>query len=318
VEPSRSALHLACAGALALAAGSASPATCQAPPRATQGYVAVNGARLFYEEAGSGPAVVLVHGGFLDRRMWDREFTWLARDYRVVRYDVRGHGRSQADTVAFADFEDLRALLDSLRIARAAVVGLSLGGGIAVDFALAYPDRASALVLVGPGVVGFPYGGRELEAYLEDMQAASANGLDAVHAAFVRWWCVGPRRQRGDVAPEVLAAAEEMVAGSFARRSALEGLRRGLEPSAYGRLREIRVPSLAIVGALDMPTILELVDSLVARVPGARRVQIPGAAHMANMERPAEFEAAVRPFLASSLGLPGSSSRSRGSGPPRT
>ena len=294
----RASLHLACAAALALAATGVSPASCQAPPQSRQGLVSVPGARIYYEEAGRGPAVVLIHGGYLDRRMWDREFSWLARDHRVVRYDVRGHGRSEADSVPFADYEDLRALLDSLHIARAAVVGLSLGGGIAADFALAYPERVSALVLVGPGVTGFPFHGPELEAYLENIRTASASGPDAVYAAFVRWWCVGPSRRREEVAAAVLAAVEEMVHGSLLGRWALEGLRRGLEPPAFGRLREIRAPTLTVVGGLDMPNILELADSIVTRVPGARRVVIPGAAHQVNMEKPAEFEAAVRPFLA--------------------
>ena len=297
----RSAIRIACAGALALAAGGASPAACQAPPQARQGYVAVGGARLFYEEAGRGPAVVLIHGGFLDHRMWDGEFGWLARSYRVVRYDVRGHGQSQADSVPFADYEDLRVLLDSLRIARAAVMGLSLGGRIATDFALAYPDRVSALVLVAPGLPGFQFHGPEDSAYAAEIRAASARGLPAVYDTFVRFWCVGPYRQRSDLAPAVLAAVDQMVAGSFLGRWRVNALNRELAPAAWFRLREMRAPTLSVVGNLDMPNILEIVDSVTSQVPGARRVVITGAAHQVNMEKPAEFEAAVRPFLAEHL-----------------
>jgi len=294
----RASLHPVCAAALALAVGGAVPAPCQVPSQPTQGYVTVTGARLYYEEAGRGPAVVLLHGGFLDRRMWDREFAWMARDYRVVRYDIRGHGRSQADSVPYVDYEDLRALMDSLHIARAAVIGLSLGGRIVADFTLSYPDRVWALVLVGPGLSGFRFHGPEDSAYAADIRAASAQGWPAVYDAFVRGWCVGPYRERSDVAPAALALVDEMVAGSFQPRWRISRLGRELEPPSYARLREIRAPTLSVVGSLDMPNILEIVDSVATQVPGARRVVIPGAAHMVNMEKPAEFEAAVRPFLA--------------------
>ena len=279
------------------ACGFASAASCQAPPQVRSGYVAHNGARLYYEEAGTGPAVVLSHGGFEDRRMWDREFSWLARNYRVIRYDIRGHGRSQADGVPFADWEDLHALLDSLHVGRVAIVGLSMGGGIAADFALTYPDRVSALVLVGPGLSGVQPHGGEFDSLMSEMRAASAIGVSALNDAFVRWWCVGPHRQRSEVAPAVLAAVEEMVAGSGSRW-ALAGLTRQLNPPAFGRLREIRAPTLVVVGDLDASIIFEIADSAAAQVPGARKVVIAGAAHQVNMEKPAEFEAAVRPFLA--------------------
>lgn len=272
-----------------------------APPTVRHGFVSVAGARLFYEEAGNGPAVVLLHGGFLDQRLWEREFAWLARDHRVVRYDLRGHGRSQADSVPFADYEDLHALLDSLHVARAAVIGLSLGGRVAADFALRYPDRVWALVLVAPGLSGFRFHGPEDSAYAADMRAASQRGLPAVYDAFVRGWCVGPRRQRSDVAPAVLAAADSMVARNLLARRRLGRLVSELEPPSFLRLREFRVPTLAVVGNLDMPNILEIVDSVAAQVPGARRVVIPGAAHLVNVEKPAEFEAAVRPFLTEHL-----------------
>ena len=137
--------------------------TAGAPPRfvaacpAHAAAISVPGGSLYYEDCGRGPVVVLIHGGNTDRRMWDAEFDGFSQRFRVVRYDVRGFGRSRGRAVPYASHEDLKALLDSLGVARADLVGLSLGGRIAIDFALQHPDRVRRLVLAGPGLSGFPW-----------------------------------------------------------------------------------------------------------------------------------------------------------------
>ncbi len=291
---------LAQAGLLAwLLAGAA---TAQRVPPTREGYVAVPGGRLHYEEAGRGPAVVLIHGGYLDLREWDHEFRWLSRDHRVVRYDVRAHGLSRTDAASWTDYEDLRTLLDSLGIARAAIVGHSLGSRIAADLALAYPGRVTALVFVGPGLSGYPFDSDAIRAYVADLRRAVGTGaFDAaafsrIIEVFAHWWSDGPSRTPSEVDPAVRARVLEMLRGSEQRWRLGDG--QELEPPAWGRLGEIRVPTLTVVGALDVPDILIIADSIAARVPGARRVVVRGAAHMVNLEKPAEFEAAVRPFLA--------------------
>src|SRR5687768_17047142 len=104
-----------------------------------RGFAEVNGTRLFYEAAGRGPAVVFVHGGLVDSRLWDDQLKEFSKRHRVVRYDLRGYGQSAAPTADFSPVEDLRALLAFLGVERATVVGLSLGGIIAADFALEHP-----------------------------------------------------------------------------------------------------------------------------------------------------------------------------------
>ncbi len=120
------------------------------------GTAAVNGTELYYEIRGSGDPVVLLEGGGLDRRLWDDQFEVFARSYRVVRMDVRGFGKSADVSGPYQSHEDLHGLLEALGISRAHLVGLSLGGRIAIDFALTYPNMVSSLVLVGPGLSGFP------------------------------------------------------------------------------------------------------------------------------------------------------------------
>jgi pimeloyl-ACP methyl ester carboxylesterase len=138
--------------------------------------VAVNGTRLYYEAAGEGPAVVLLHGGNLDRRLWDPQFLALAREHRVVRYDLRGFGRSRDRDGPFQAHEDLRALLDMLGVPRASLVGLSGGGRIAIDFAFAYPDRVHRLVLAAPGLSGWVYRDRGDTAYFPEARRARDRG----------------------------------------------------------------------------------------------------------------------------------------------
>src|ERR687894_2826224 len=118
------------------------------------GFAEVNGAALYYETMGAGEPLVLLHAGIADRRMWDRQFEALAERYRVVRFDRRGFGRSPLTDGPYAHHEDLRGLLDGLGIERASLVGCSMGGAAAIDFALRYPERVRAMVLVGSAVSG--------------------------------------------------------------------------------------------------------------------------------------------------------------------
>ena len=111
---------------------------------------------LRYEHTGDGQPVVLIQGANLPMEMWDAQVEYFAPQFHVVRYDVRGFGGSAPrDQVPYQSHSDLLALLDHLRIERAHLVGLSLGGRIAVDFALTYPNRVRSLVLAGPGLSGY-------------------------------------------------------------------------------------------------------------------------------------------------------------------
>src|SRR5438876_717507 len=120
------------------------------------GYAKVNGTRLFYDVAGIGQPIVLIHGHVLDRRMWDDQFEVFARRYRAIRYDMRGYGRSALPMgEPYYAVEDLKALLDYLGVVRAYVLGLSKGGVVAIDFAVTYPEATAALIAVDAGMTGY-------------------------------------------------------------------------------------------------------------------------------------------------------------------
>jgi len=121
-----------------------------------KGFAQVNGTKLYYEIAGTGEPLVLLHGNFGDRRHWDFQFYSLSKNYKVIRYDVRGYGKSALpkSDEQYNDYNDLKALLDFLEIEKAHICGLSMGSGIAVDFTIAYPEMSKSLIPIGPWANG--------------------------------------------------------------------------------------------------------------------------------------------------------------------
>ncbi len=263
----------------------------------TSGSVEVNGARLFYEAAGAGQSFVMLHGHLLDRRQWDHEFGSFAADYRVVRFDARGFGQSSQPGEPFAFSEDLRGLMDALSIERAVLMGCSGGGATIIDFALAYPDRAAALVLVGSGLGGYPWPKEPPPLALEMRAAFDRGDLAGAVDLALRMWTDGEGRTPEQVNPAARERTREMHRQLFTRpRIEIEA--RELEPPAAGRLAELQAPMLVTVGANDLPFIREIADLISEQAPNARKVVIPDAGHHPNMEHPELFEQVVREFLA--------------------
>jgi pimeloyl-ACP methyl ester carboxylesterase len=250
---------------------------------------------IYFELAGSGePTIVLLHGGMLDRRMWDGQFELLARTHRVLRYDASAHGNSTLPPDVYWDFADLRELMNRLEIERAVLVGLSLGGKTAIDLALENPERVEAIVAVSTGLSGYRF---TSDFYLEQrdvmIQAWRAGEFDAVVEAFQRCWTDGPNRAPEDVDPEVRENVRIMARNGL--EHAMEG--RLIDPPAIERLDELELPMLLIVGELDMPGIHEIADMIVDSNPNAELVEIPGVAHMVNLEAPERFNELLLGYL---------------------
>jgi 3-oxoadipate enol-lactonase len=268
------------------------------------GYVNINGAKLYYEELGTGPALVMVHGGYVDRRMWDDQFEVFAEHFRVIRYDARRHGLTKARPVPYSDHDDLHALLTHLGVDKACVMGLSLGGRIVIDFATTYPDMVAALIPVSPGISGWDFATPEMATYMSEIRAAYLSGdPDTIVEAYQRAWTDGPERKPEQVDPEVRERVRKMAHRnvSMGRGDSRSGVP---DPPATERIGKIRAPTLVVVGDLDMPVIHEIGDLLVKEIPGAQRAVIPGAAHMVNMEKPAEFNKVVLEFLSENSIIP--------------
>ncbi|HEY3522822.1 MAG TPA: alpha/beta hydrolase [Candidatus Limnocylindrales bacterium] len=258
------------------------------------------GARLAYDVAGEGSAIVLLHAWIADRRMWDPVVPALARRRRVVRYDARGFGETIATAaVPYSNRADLVALLDHLDIERAAVVGASGGGTIALDTALAFPDRVSAVVSVAGGISGFDGGSTpdEEPAFAESERLEEARDWDALVELEMRIWVDGLGRGP-DRIPDVRRQVAEMDREVYRRHADddLSGMT-PLEPRATGRLRDVRTPALALVGELDTSGARATARRLAAEIPNVRLEVWPDVAHMPSMEHPERFVRLVEEFL---------------------
>lgn len=264
------------------------------------GFVRVGDADLHDEIAGDGPPVVLVHAGVADRRQWNHEFAWLAAEFRVLRYDLRGHGKSIPVEGEFRHMADLVALLDQRGFTQPIVlIGCSIGGRLALDFALAHPARVKALVLVGAGVSGFeaefPEDPREAEAEA----AFDAGRLDRAAELEAQIWFDGVGRSAEQVDQTMRALALDMNRQALSHAATSLGKRLAdAETPAVERLGELKVPLLVVIGAHDLPYFHAAADHIVERAPSARKVMFDDAAHLANMDQPERFQRVVRSFLA--------------------
>jgi pimeloyl-ACP methyl ester carboxylesterase len=263
----------------------------------------INGTRLHYDVRGAGDPLVLIHSGISDLRLWDEQMEAFAASHRVIRYDVRGYGKTPHPPGTFSHHDDLNALLDYLDVDQTAVLGCSIGGAIAIDFTLAYPERVTALIPVASAVNGYDPEETDVAAKEErdrlfaGVEAAYEQG-DFQRAAHLmaRVWMDGPKRSPDLVDPEVRACAVSMLLDLFELPED-GGVERPLEPPAASRLAEIKVPTLVVVGDYDDERILLAADYLAEGIAGARKVVIPGVAHYPNMERPTEFNRLVLDFL---------------------
>lgn len=261
------------------------------------GFAGFNGGKLYYEVAGSGLPLVLVHGGLVNSGLWDKQFFALAQHHRVIRYDVRGYGQSDGPTAPFSHHDDLRQLLDFLNIERAAVLGLSMGGAIAIDFALAYPERTLALIPVAAAISGLRPPDSVRSQWSAIGEAYERGDKALALELSLQVWTIGPQRTPDQVDAAVLDHVRAMTEHEFARPEIDEDLMQQLDPPAYDRLGDIQMPTLVISGDADIPYINGNMTHLAATVPGAQHVVIHDAAHHLPLEKPEQFNDAVLEFL---------------------
>lgn len=262
--------------------------------------IAFDGATLRGESAGFGLPVVFLHAGVADRRIWAGQMQAVAEaGYHVISYDRRGFGESESKDVPFNHAVDLEVVLDRLGVNAAVLVGNSLGGGIALEFALEHPDRVVALVLVGSAVGGFegeeyPEEIAELEFLLE--RALQRGDIEQANQIEAHMWLDGPLEEDGRV--------EGTPRGLFLDMNRRRRHRRPLSQEETAdvpvieHLDAIKVPTLLLVGEYDYPDVIEAHEVLAEEIEEAFAITLEETAHLPSLERPDLFDPLLLEFLA--------------------
>lgn len=245
--------------------------------------------------------MVLIHAGICDSRMWDPQWETFRPSHRVLRYDMRGFGRSPVGPGSYSNAGDLIDLLEQQGVAKASLVGVSMGGRVALEVAIARPELVDALVLVGAGFPGHDWSAEMNAADEAEMAALKRGDLDAAVEVTLRTWVDGPRRRPEDVDSDVRARVAEMQRRAYELQLPVweTAEEEPLVSDLSERVGEVDAPTLVLVGEEDVRDMHEIAGRLERELPNARRASIANTAHVPSMERPREFDQLVLPFLQS-------------------
>lgn len=261
------------------------------------GFADINGAKIYYEVAGSGHPLVMVHAGIAHSGMWDDQFAFFAEHHQVIRFDMPGFGQTVPVDGEFTNREDLYALLKYLGVERVYLMGCSKGGGVCMDFVLEHPEMATALIMVGSGPGGFAFETEPPKQWDEIVKTFEAGDLERTSELETQVWVDGRGRTPDQVNPTVRRKVFEMNLIALQYEKMGLGKEKLLEPPAAQRIHELKLPALIVYGDLDTPYIVAAADFMATHIAGAKKVLISGTAHVPNMERPQEFNQQVMAFL---------------------
>jgi 3-oxoadipate enol-lactonase len=246
---------------------------------------------LHYDVTGEGPAVVLLHAGGLDSRMWGPQLRSLSASHTVVRCDMRGSGQSDRPLAPFSPSEDVVTVMRHAGVTKAAVVGASLGGRTALDLALDHPELVTVLVVAAAAITGFELSLDYQQMMVSILGPLALGNVDAYVEAFLDS-SLGPRDEESQpLVARMLIDNQNLFTGDAA-------LLLPSEPPAMERLSATRVPTLILTGAGDHPDIGEMAVRLQSMISVAEAETIAGAKHLVSLDRPEEFNRAVLRFLA--------------------
>ncbi|MER7820882.1 alpha/beta hydrolase [Streptomyces sp. NPDC096153] len=258
----------------------------------------VSGGHLVVKEEGTGDgAVVMLHAGVADHRMWDSVTATLRQGHRVVRYDLRGFGESSPAAQPFRDADDLITVMDSLGVAEAVLVGASYGGKVVLEAAALHPDRVQGLVLFAPPRPGHEWS-EAVERYAEAEEAAlDAGDLDLAVRVNMDMWVRGPERSWDEALGRHAEAIRESMRVSLANQKYRDEFGESPEPAFDDNLGTIETPAVVAVGTQDVVDFQQIAEHLAGSLPNAELVRFSGTGHLIGLERPDEAAQLVNAFL---------------------
>jgi 3-oxoadipate enol-lactonase len=246
---------------------------------------------LYFEISGEGEPLLFLHAGGMDARMWVAEVHSFAAEFRVIRFDARGVGRSEIPIRPYSPTDDVATLLRHLGVERVSLVGCSLGARTAIDFAIEHPAAVESVVVIGAGVSGFAFSGGYQQRVVTILGQLAQGDVQRFVDAWLADSAFGPRNvESRELVGRMLHDNHRLFTGDAA-------FMQPLEPPALDRLGELRAPLLALVGAADDSDIHEIARIIEERAADARVVTVPDAGHMINLDAPATFHRLASAFL---------------------
>ncbi len=264
--------------------------------RAQTGFAPVSDTKLYYEMEGKGEPVVFIHDVALDTRLWDTQWKAFSRHFKVIRYDIRGFGQSARAHDPHNPSDDLKALLDFLKIEKAHVVGLAMGGNIALNFAAKYPDRVLKVVPTGATIDGFlEYTSQHTAIVGRIVDMASHQGW---HDEQQEIWLRSPIMRLYAADDKTVINLSEMIADYHGDHFINPRIDPSFgTPSTLELLPTITAPTLVVVGEKDEESFQRMANLMTKKIPDVHKAVIKGAGHLSNMDKPRAFNRVVISFL---------------------
>ncbi|MFS8159401.1 MAG: alpha/beta fold hydrolase [Candidatus Roizmanbacteria bacterium] len=259
-----------------------------------KGHMTIEGSQIYYESSGKGEPLIFIHADTLDLRQWKRQVDYFSNHYKVIAFDIRGFGKSDiphSKEYSFAG--DLHYLMNELRVNKAHIVGLSLGGAIAIDFALIHPDMLLSLTLADSGIEGDTFAQRFLDEISKIIIVAKEGDLDLARRKWLNLDILSFSRTIPDVWREV----KQMVTDTSCYRWFGQNQPVTQTPDAANRLHEIKVPTLILVGEYDIDDFQRKSKLLNDNISGSKFATISMAGHLSNMDNPVRFNEELSVFL---------------------
>lgn len=259
-------------------------------------YLYLDNGRIFYTISGKGNPILLLHGNFNDHHIWNNQIDFFSTQYKIIRYDLRGYGLSSTPNSAFSNVDDLKALVDSLKLPNVILIGSSSGGGVAVDFTLTYPDLVQALILVSPSINGNSYPLNMTWQVIKNYFNVRLKGREVAVEAFITnhfWQYYFPSLTKEEARKKVLNNVRNT--SNFCRFS--PNLATPMRPYAIVRLREINIPTLVIISDQDHLFNIKTAETLHKNINLSSKIIMQGCGHLPFIEDPHEFNQIVLNFL---------------------
>jgi pimeloyl-ACP methyl ester carboxylesterase len=265
------------------------------------GYIKAGKFQVYYEREGKGHPVVLLHAGLQDHTMWKEQVKELSLHYDVITPDLPFHGRTIGKDTTLLAREVIRILIDSLHLGKVSIAGLSMGAAVAQDFIIAYPQRVNKAILISSGISGYekvhPIDSVSADWYIQFAKAIQAGDTTRAAKEFTKAWAEGVYRNHDSLKAPVSRYVYHKTLETLQTHKMAGWPQLQSNPPAFERLPTVKVPVMIIDGDKDLPYVAHTSKYLEETVPGAKRVQMKGVAHMLNIEKPEEFNKLLLGFL---------------------